>query len=356
MRNAGRGASSIGQRAARLRKAACGSAVGSDRRRSKLPTRALNLYCRVTESSIDRFQEYPRKLISREKLSVIIGEKLGPATEEAVTAAALLRLSDEAQRRKMSTDIAKRQPLELDSHRRLRRHRRRQRRRPERRRISSQTACRSNSRRRRTGRTRTATSSPARSSFISTPFAPRSCGERMACRSASAFSVPASSTGTRTRSTRPIPKEEWLPGYEKGQLRGPVQNQNVLVFGDLATMEKFVWPSPTSTIGSSIAIRELNDKVKRMRRFRGGRVFAKVKLAQVPVSDALRGTAAATSGDRRLGRAHRARPRADRSALACQSAQQAPAPKMQPNDPAPGARVVTEPSLREELDDEVPFR
>jgi hypothetical protein len=77
-----------------------------------------------------------------------------------------------------------------------------------------------------------------------------------------------------------IPKEEWLPGFEKGELRGPVQNQNVCVFGDLATMERYVWPSPTTTIGSAICVRELNDRVKRMRAFRGGRVFAKVRLAK----------------------------------------------------------------------------
>jgi hypothetical protein len=51
-----------------------------------------------------------------------------------------------------------------------------------------------------------------------------------------------------------IPREEWLPGFEKGgQLRGPVQNQNVVVFGDLNDMSRLVWPSPLSTIGSAIA-------------------------------------------------------------------------------------------------------
>jgi hypothetical protein len=76
-----------------------------------------------------------------------------------------------------------------------------------------------------------------------------------------------------------IPREEWLPAWEKGgPLRGPVQNQNVAVFGDLATMERCVWPSPVTTIGSAIAVRELTEPVKRMRSFRGERVFAKVAL------------------------------------------------------------------------------
>jgi hypothetical protein len=77
-----------------------------------------------------------------------------------------------------------------------------------------------------------------------------------------------------------IPKEEWLPGFEKGQLRGPVQNQNVVVFGNLATMERYVWPSPVTTTGSAIAVRELNERVKRMRHFRGARVFAKVGFSR----------------------------------------------------------------------------
>ena len=155
-----------------------------------------------------------------------------------------------------------------------------------------------------------------------------------------------------------VPKEEWLPGYEKGQLRGPVQNQNVLIFGDLATMEKFVWPSPTSTIGSSIAVRELNAKVQRMRAFRGARVFAKVRLSkclfptrygerQRPHLEIVGWVEPTEHGLAQID---------PRLLSGAPGAQQAPAPRMQPNDPAPGARVVTEPSLREELDDEVPFR
>jgi len=77
-----------------------------------------------------------------------------------------------------------------------------------------------------------------------------------------------------------IPKSEWLPGFKEGTLRGPVQNQNVCIFGDIATMGRYVWPSPLTTVGSAIAVRQLNDAVRRMRQFRGARVFAKVRLAK----------------------------------------------------------------------------
>jgi hypothetical protein len=77
-----------------------------------------------------------------------------------------------------------------------------------------------------------------------------------------------------------IPKKDWVAGFREGELRGPIQNQNVMVFGDLTTMDRYVWPSPVSTIGSAIAVSELSKRVKRMRQYRGERVFAVVKLTE----------------------------------------------------------------------------
>ena len=79
-----------------------------------------------------------------------------------------------------------------------------------------------------------------------------------------------------------IPKEQWLPSFDgkTPHVRGPIQNQNVMVFGDLATMQRYVWPSPVTTIGSAMAVRELTDKVRRMRQFRGTRVYVKVGLSK----------------------------------------------------------------------------
>ena len=151
-----------------------------------------------------------------------------------------------------------------------------------------------------------------------------------------------------------IPKDRWRPGFKEGELRGPMANQNVMVFGNLATMERYIWPSETTTIGSSIAVRELTEKVKRMRKFRGARVFAKVKFSkcsfptgygprQRPYFEILGWVEPTEHGLVQI----------DPQRL-LPGLQQVPAPKTQ-LDPAPGAREVTEPSLSEETGDEIKF-
>jgi hypothetical protein len=75
-----------------------------------------------------------------------------------------------------------------------------------------------------------------------------------------------------------VPKSEWRKGFD-GQLRGPWQRQHVLEFCDLETMERFSWP--TSTIGGSIAIHELVDRIMLKRKFyRRLDIYPLVKLAQ----------------------------------------------------------------------------
>jgi hypothetical protein len=151
-----------------------------------------------------------------------------------------------------------------------------------------------------------------------------------------------------------IPKSEWVAGFEKGELRGPVQNQNVVVLGNLATMERYVWPSPVTTIGSAICVRELCERVKRARKFRGGRVYAKVKFARAPFP---------TRYNKLQQRPHLeiisfVEPTEDGlreiDPNATPSLQQVSAPKVQA-DPAPGAREVAEPTLREEMQDELKY-
>jgi hypothetical protein len=151
-----------------------------------------------------------------------------------------------------------------------------------------------------------------------------------------------------------IPKDRWRPGYKEGELRGPMANQNVMVFGNLATMERYVWPSETTTIGSSLAVRELTGQVKRMRKFRGARVFAKIKFSKCPFPTGyglrqrphlkLLGWVESTEhGLVQIDPQH-----------LLPGLQQVAASKAQP-DPAPGAREVTEPSLSEEMGDKVKF-
>jgi hypothetical protein len=61
------------------------------------------------------------------------------------------------------------------------------------------------------------------------------------------------------------PKSEWREDLN-GVLVGPWQNQHVLYLVEQQTLDKYSYP--TSTVGGAIAIRELCDKVKWMRRRR----------------------------------------------------------------------------------------
>jgi hypothetical protein len=76
------------------------------------------------------------------------------------------------------------------------------------------------------------------------------------------------------------PKSEWREW--NGQLQGPWQAQHVAYLLDPVTMNKYSWP--TGTTGGNICIRELVDKTKMMRRFRGQHVYAVVKLSDTFMS------------------------------------------------------------------------
>jgi hypothetical protein len=60
------------------------------------------------------------------------------------------------------------------------------------------------------------------------------------------------------------PKSEWREDFN-GKPKGPWEIQHVLEFADLETMERFSWP--TSTVGGSIAITELVDRILMKRQF-----------------------------------------------------------------------------------------
>src|SRR5262245_32841758 len=75
-----------------------------------------------------------------------------------------------------------------------------------------------------------------------------------------------------------VPREEWVEGPD-GNPRGPWQAQHIVYLLDPTTMDRFTFP--TGTIGGAIAVRDLTDKVKWMRRFRGENVFAVVSLRDV---------------------------------------------------------------------------
>jgi hypothetical protein len=74
-----------------------------------------------------------------------------------------------------------------------------------------------------------------------------------------------------------VPKKEWVEGPNKGEMVGPWQAQHILYLLDTNTMDRFTFP--TGTTGGRIAIRDLRDKLVWMRRWRGPNVYPVITLA-----------------------------------------------------------------------------
>jgi hypothetical protein len=74
------------------------------------------------------------------------------------------------------------------------------------------------------------------------------------------------------------PQSEWRMAF--GQLRGPWEGQHCLYLID-EHFNRYTWASPTSTIGSAIAVEEIVDHIKMLRKFRGSNVYAVVELGHV---------------------------------------------------------------------------
>jgi len=72
------------------------------------------------------------------------------------------------------------------------------------------------------------------------------------------------------------PKHEWREKF--GKLVGPWQGEHVVLFFDDKTMVRYWWPSPITTIGSAIAVRELVAQTKLMRSYRGEHIYPLVAL------------------------------------------------------------------------------
>src|SRR6516225_6431995 len=71
------------------------------------------------------------------------------------------------------------------------------------------------------------------------------------------------------------PREEWVERF--GKMCGPWQGQHILYLLNPKTMDKYTYP--TGTTGGHIAIRELRDKIVWMRRYRGSNVYPVVTLS-----------------------------------------------------------------------------
>ena len=76
------------------------------------------------------------------------------------------------------------------------------------------------------------------------------------------------------------PQSEWREGFD-GKLHGPWQHQHVLELVDPVSMDGFSYPA--STIGGTIAVTALRDSIIRMRQFRGDCVYPIVQLSHCPM-------------------------------------------------------------------------
>jgi len=74
------------------------------------------------------------------------------------------------------------------------------------------------------------------------------------------------------------PQDEWRMG-PNGQMQGPYQFQYLVYLFDEKTSARYTWA--TSTIGGAICIRDLVERTNFMRKYKGARVHAGVKLSDV---------------------------------------------------------------------------
>jgi hypothetical protein len=145
------------------------------------------------------------------------------------------------------------------------------------------------------------------------------------------------------------PREEWSEDLN-GKPRGPWQTTSLVYLVDLETMARYTFP--TSTVGGSIAISDLKEAVKLMRRFRGAGVYPVVNLGAKHMKTKFGGRQRPhfvvkrwfTFGE---GGAPALPPAASQHSMLPSPAASAAAPL--------GMRAVEEPNLQEEMDDDIPF-
>jgi hypothetical protein len=162
------------------------------------------------------------------------------------------------------------------------------------------------------------------------------------------------------------PRNEWVEGPD-GKQRGPWQRQHVLYLIDPQTMDRYSYP--TGTIGGAIAVREVADKTRLMRKFRGQNVYAVVTLSDVHMNTKFGGRQRPHFIVQRwieLGDEEKALPAPVEAARLVENsatpapvqATKSPEKKTETTQrgvtPRRGVTTVKEPGLREELNDEIP--
>jgi hypothetical protein len=146
-----------------------------------------------------------------------------------------------------------------------------------------------------------------------------------------------------------VPKEEWVKGQD-GELYGGWQAQHIAYALDLETMDKYTYP--TGTNGGRRAIRDLRDKLVWMRKLRGANVYPVVTLSDTFMPTQFGG---------------RQRPHFVIKRWVRLGGEGSEVPALSPPTQAPvdqptrqataelPLQEVKEPTLKEELNDEIPF-
>ena len=139
-------------------------------------------------------------------------------------------------------------------------------------------------------------------------------------------------------------RSEWANGPD-GKPRGPWQAQHIAYLLNPETMDRFTFP--TGTVGGQIAVREVVDKTKWMRKLRGARVYPIIRLSDTFMPTAFGG---------------RQRPHfeierwvsfgPDEKALAAPPGSNTAIESAAQNAEQP--RNVAKPTLSEEMNDEIP--
>ena len=101
-----------------------------------------------------------------------------------------------------------------------------------------------------------------------------------------------------------VPKSEWREGPD-GKLRGPWQAQYLVYLLNAETVDRYTYV--TATTGGGIAVRDLVDRTRWMRKFRGANVYAVVTLSDTFMPDSVRRAAAAAIPCQALGSPQRRR-------------------------------------------------
>jgi hypothetical protein len=151
------------------------------------------------------------------------------------------------------------------------------------------------------------------------------------------------------------PKSEW--GEYQGRAQGPWQRQRLVYFVDIDTMQKYTWPSRVETIGADICVREFREKVRLMRQFRGECVYAVVALRDTYMPTRFGGRQRPDLVPVRwikLGPSETALPAPTTPALPSPDVQAHSDQPVKTIDPQSEIQTVEPPSLREQMNDEIP--